>query len=91
MVDQVQTATWDPPITTSIVPAASSSMTFTAATTPAATGPKPILTVATSSEKPIPTKSPENLKRGRGVEDGATHKHAHFNHRYSHRHHRKSL
>ncbi|KAI9644785.1 hypothetical protein NHQ30_006812 [Ciborinia camelliae] len=62
---------------------------FTGATTPAATGPKPVLTVATSSAKPIPTKSAEENKKDQGVENGAAHKHAHFNHRYSHRHHRK--
>ncbi|KAF5877794.1 putative alpha protein [Botrytis fragariae] len=91
MVDQVQTATWDPPVTSSVVLASSSSMTLTGAIMPAATGPKPVLTVATSSEKPIPTKIAEGNKKGRGGEDGAVHKHAHFNHRYSHRHHRKSL
>ncbi|KAB8292147.1 hypothetical protein EYC80_007890 [Monilinia laxa] len=91
MAKQAQTTTWDPLITSSVVLASSSSMTFTGATTPAATGPKPVLTDATSSENPISTKSADDNKRGRSMEVGATHKHAYFNHRYSHRHHRKGL
>lgn len=91
MVDQVQTATWDPPVISSVLLASSSSMSLTGTTTPAVTGPKPVLTVATSSESSIPTKVAEGNKKGQSAEDGAVHKHAHFNHRYSHRHHRKSL
>ncbi|RAL62591.1 hypothetical protein DID88_004439 [Monilinia fructigena] len=91
MVDQVQTATWDPPITSLSSAGFVVIYDFDRCNYPAATGPKPVLTVATSSEKPIPTKIAEGNKKGRGGEDGAVHKHAHLNHRYSHRHHRKSL
>ncbi|PQE12841.1 Glycoside hydrolase family 71 protein [Rutstroemia sp. NJR-2017a BBW] len=91
MADEVPTATWDSPVTSSAVLASSLSMTLTAATTPAATAPKPALTIASSSKKPVPTESAEEHKRDQGVEDAADHKHAHLNHKYMHRHHRKSL
>jgi hypothetical protein len=91
MADEVPTATWDSPVTSSAVLASSLSMTLTAATNPAATAPKPVLTIVSSSEKPVPTESAEEHKRDQRVEDAADHKHAHLNHKYMHRRHRKSL
>lgn len=67
------------------------SITLIDAIIPATIGPKSVLIVAISLEKPMSMKIAEGNKKGRGGEDGAVHKHAHFNHRYSHRYHRKSL